>query len=417
MRQTKLFTKTRKEAPKDEVSRNAQLLIRGGFIHKEMAGVYDLLPLGLRVIKKIEQIIREEMNKIDGQEVELSALQEKDSWEKTGRWDDETLDVWFKTKLKNETEIGLGVTHEEPLTKLMVDHISSYKDLPKYVYQFQTKFRNELRSKSGMMRGREFLMKDLYSFSKNETEHEEFYKKARTAYTNVFDRIGIGHITYYTSASGGSFGDFSHEFQTITDAGEDIIFVDENTKTAINKEIYNDEQLQKLGLDKSDLIEKKSVEVGNIFPLGTKFSDALGLNYIDAENKSNKIIMGSYGIGLGRLMGTVVEVLSDEKGIVWPESIAPYKVHLINVSPDSLGVVHYADSLYEDLKATGIEVLYDDRDVRAGEKLGDSDLLGIPHRIVVGKKSLEQKTLEYTLRSTGETQELTEESVIQRLSR
>ncbi|HEY0221184.1 MAG TPA: aminoacyl--tRNA ligase-related protein, partial [Candidatus Paceibacterota bacterium] len=269
MRQSQLFTKTRKEAPSDETSKNAQLLIKAGFIHKEMSGVYAMLPLGLITLNKIINIIREEMNLIGGQEVSLTALQEKELWEKTNRWSDGVVDNWFKTKLKNDTEVGLGFTHEEPLTRLMTEQISSYRELPRYVYQFQTKFRNETRAKSGIMRTREFIMKDLYSFSKDEEEHKEFYEKAKDAYMRVFNQVGLGDITYLTTASGGVFSEFSHEFQTLTDSGEDIIYVDENNKTAINKEVY----------DGSGGVEKKAVEVGNIFTLGTRFSEASGLNY------------------------------------------------------------------------------------------------------------------------------------------
>jgi prolyl-tRNA synthetase len=265
MKQSQLFTKTKKESPSDEVSLNAELLIKAGFINKEMAGVYSYLPLGLRVIKKIENIIREEMNAIDGQEVVLSSLQEKSTWEPTNQWDDREVDIWFKTKLKNDTELGLAVTHEAAITKMMKSFINSYRDLPKFVYQFQTKFRNEVRAKSGIMRVREFIMKDLYSFCVNEEEHNAFYEKSKEAYKNIFKRAGIGHLTYLTFASGGMFSKFSHEFQTVTSTGEDTIYVDENKGIAINKEVYNDEVIESLGLKKEDLVENKAVEVGNIF--------------------------------------------------------------------------------------------------------------------------------------------------------
>ena len=316
MKQTQLFTKTKKESPADEVAKNAELLIKGGFIDKAMAGVYGYLPLGLRVLKKIENIIREEMNTIGGQEITLTALQEKATWEPTNQWDDTQVDVWFKTKLKNETELGLAVTHEAPMAKMMKDFVQSYRDLPRYVYQFQTKFRNETRAKSGIMRTREFVMKDLYSFSKNEEEHNEFYERSKIAYKNVFDRVGIGHITYMTFASGGMFSKFSHEFQTITGAGEDTIYIDENKGIAINKEVYTDEIIESLGLSKDALVENRAVEVGNIFTLGTRFSDALDLKYQTETGENKSVFMGSYGIGPARLMGTVVEVLSDDKGII-----------------------------------------------------------------------------------------------------
>jgi prolyl-tRNA synthetase len=394
MRQSLLFTKTRKEAPKDEVSKNADLLIRAGYIYKEMAGVYSMLPLGLRVMNNICSIIREEMNQIGGQEVELTSLQDKSVWEKSGRWSDAVIDNWFKTTLKNDTEVGLAFTHEEALTQLMKGYISSYRDVPKYVYQIQKKFRNESRAKSGIMRGREFLMKDLYSFSPDIESHNLFYAQAQIAYTKIFERVGLGEITYLTSASGGSFSKFSHEYQTVTDAGEDIIYIDEKAKTAVNKEILE---------DATGLVEKKSVEVGNIFTLGTRYSEPFELTYTDAEGNTKPVIMGSYGIGIGRLMGTVAEVLSDDKGLVWPDSIAPFKVHLVALSREDGKVVEYADTLYGELTGAGIEVLYDDRDMRPGEKFADADLIGIPYRIVVSEKLYKENKLELKMRKTGET--------------
>lgn len=388
MRQTQLFTKTKKEAPADEVAKNAELLIKAGFINKEMAGVYSYLPLGLRVFKKIENIIREEMNAIDGQEVVMTSLQEKETWEPTDQWNDENVDVWFKTKLKNDTELGLAVTHEAAITKMLKNFIQSYRDLPKFIYQFQTKFRNETRAKSGIMRCREFVMKDLYSFSRDESEHNIFYEKSKEAYKNIFKRVGIGHLTYLTFASGGMFSKFSHEFQTITSAGEDTIYVDENKGIAINKEVYNDEVIENLGLSKDSLVENRSVEVGNIFTLGTRFSDALDLKYQTEEGESKSVFMGSYGIGPGRLMGTIVEVLSDDKGIIWPENVAPFKVHILVLGVDA-DVISKADELYKTFIDNGIEVLYDDRiDTTAGEKFADADLIGIPYRVVVSARSL-----------------------------
>lgn len=384
MRQSKLFTKTSKTAPKDEVSKNAQLLIRAGYIHKEMAGVYAYLPLGVRTFGKIVDIIREEMNVIGGAEVSMTALQNPDIWKMTDRFDDAKVDNWFKTKLKNGSELGLGFTHEEAMTNMMRPFIQSYRDLPRYVYQFQTKFRNETRAKSGIMRGREFVMKDLYSFSRSQEELDAFYEEVATAYARIFERVGIGSRTYKTFASGGVFAKYSHEFQTICEAGEDIVYVDPKKRIAVNKEVYTDEVIADLGLDRSKLIEEKSIEVGNIFKLGTRFSEALNLTFKDDAGVSNPVVMGSYGIGPGRLMGTIVELLSDEKGLVWPESVAPFRVHVISLGQDEI-----ASRLYEDLVAEGVEVLYDDRDIRAGEKFAESDLLGIPYRIVIGKKAAE----------------------------
>ncbi len=423
MRQSQLFTKTRREAPKDEVAKNAQLLIRGGYIHKEMAGVYVLLPLGLRVFNKIVGIIREEMDAIGGQELVMTALQQKETWEPTNQWSDKEVDVWFKTNLKNGTELGLAVTHEAALTKLMKDFISSHRDLPSYIYQFQTKFRNETRAKSGIMRTREFVMKDLYSFSRNEQEHSVFYEKATQAYCKVFNRVGLGDKTYLTYASGGMFSKYSHEFQTITDAGEDIIYIPKNiygiglsgvspTSAAVNKEIFTSDIKKELGIE-GDFEEKKSVEVGNIFTLGTRFSKALGLTFKNEEGATEDVFMGSYGIGPARLMGTIVEVLSDEKGIVWPVSVAPFQIHLLNLSIDDEEVNTLAETLFYELEQKGIEVLYDDRSgVSAGEKFNDSDLLGIPTRIVISKKTLASGMYETKTRKDGVVLMQTKEALL-----
>lgn len=410
MKYSKLFSKTTKQAPSDEVSKNAQLLIQAGFIYKEMSGAYVYLPLGLRVLTKIMNIIREEMNAIGGEEILMTALQDKEVWEKTNRWSDEIVDNWFKTKLKNETELGLGFTHEEPLTKLMRGYIRSYRDLPVYVYQIQTKFRNEARAKSGLMRGREFFMKDLYSFSRSLKEHEEFYERSKTAYKNVFDRVGIGDRTYITFASGGTFSKYSHEFQTLTEAGEDTVFISEDKKIAINKEVYTDEVLSDLGLTKEELIEKEAVEVGNIFSLGTKFSDAFGLTYSDEEGQEKPAIMGSYGIGPGRLMGAIVEVLSDDKGIVWPESVAPFQVHLVGLDLDDGEIRGRAEKVYQELQDKGIEVLFDDRvDVAAGAKFTDADLIGMPYRLVVSRRTGDQ--VEFKKRTESEVKLVSLESL------
>jgi prolyl-tRNA synthetase len=411
MKQSLLFTKTRKEIPADEVAKNAQLLLRAGYIHKEMAGVYAFLPLGLRVLNNIVQIIREEMNALGGQEIQMTALQDKELWEKTDRWDDKKVDNWFKTAFKNGSETGLAITHEEPLTRLMAQYISSYRDLPVYAYQFQTKFRNETRAKSGIMRGREFLMKDLYSFSTNQEQHDAFYAKAREAYKKVFERIGIGEKTYVTFASGGIFSKYSEEFQTESEAGEDLIYVDSKSGIAVNKEVLNDEVLADLKINRADLVEKKAVEVGNIFTLGTKFSEPLGLSYLDEAGNRQAVIMGSYGIGPGRLMGTVVETLSDDKGIVWPVAIAPFKIHLVLLHGKDDAPKKAADALYEKLSKQG-DVLYDDRDLRPGEKFADADLLGLPYRIVVSDKTLANGTFEFKDRKTGETKMLSEAEVL-----
>lgn len=413
MRLSQLFTKTSKTAPADEVSKNAQLLIRAGYVNKEMAGVYDYLPLGKIVLGKIMDVIREEMNSVGGSEISLTALQQKDTWEASGRWSDDVMDVWFKTKLANGTELGLAPTHEEPLTRLMKNFISSYKDLPVYPYQFQIKFRNELRSKSGLMRGREFWMKDLYSFSQSREQHDAFYERISEAYTRVYDRLGLGAITYKTFASGGSFSNYSHEFQTLSPVGEDVIYVHEGRKLAINEEVYTDEVLADLGIDRSELVEQKAVEVGNIFTLGTKFSDALDLNYTDEEGKSQRVFMGSYGIGPSRVMGLIAEHFADDKGLVWPDNIAPFTVYLVRIGSEA--ATTHADELYTELTGMGIEVLYDDRDERPGTKFADSELMGVPYRVTVSDRLLEAQQYEYTPRVSGVTELLTRSQLLAKL--
>lgn len=410
MKVSQLFTKTRREAPADEVAKNAQALIRAGYIHKEMAGVYTFLPLGLKVLDNICEVIREEMDAIGAQELKLTSLQDPEIWQATDRWDDEKVDIWFKTKLKNDTEIGLGPTHEEPLVRAVKPFISSYKDLPFLAYQIQTKFRNETRAKSGVMRGREFLMKDMYSFARTEAEHDELYDLITQAYYQVFERLGIGDKTFLTFASGGMFSQFSHEFQTICEAGEDKIYLDREKKIAVNEEVNNDEVLNSLGLTRNGLEEVNAAEVGNIFTLKDKFSKPLGLTFVDENDQEQTVLMGCYGIGPSRLVGVITELLSDEKGLVWPEQIAPFRVYLVRIGLDE-PVVSAADQLYEELEESGIEVLYDDRDARPGEKFADADLLGIPHRVVVSPKTLEQGRVEYKARTAEEAELLSVEEL------
>ncbi len=405
MRQSELFTKTRRTQPKDEVSKNGRLLIQAGYINKEMAGVYDYLPLGLRVLKKIENIIREEMNKIGGQEIFMTTLQDPALWKKTGRWDDKTVTDWFKTR---GDEFGLSNTHEEPLTNLLKNHVSSYKDLPFYTYQFQTKLRYELRAKSGLMRGREFIMKDLYSFSRTPEELDRFHDKCARAYQNIFRRAGIGSKTYLTYASGGSFSKYSYEFQTLSEAGEDVIYLDKAKRIAINKEVYDQVSIRTLKLNKDKLVREKSIEVGNIFKLGTRYSEALGLKYVDKSGLDQPVVMGSYGIGLGRLMGTIVEVLSDKKGIVWPETVAPFKVHLVELKRGS------GKNLFDMLVASGVETLYDDRDLTPGEKFNDADLIGIPWRLVVSGKT--KNKVEIKKRNAKKTELISYNESVQKFS-
>lgn len=411
MRQTLLFTKTKKEAPTDEVAKNAQLLIRAGYIYKNMAGAYSFLPLGLRVVEKINRIIREEMNAIGGQEMYMPSLQDPELWKKTDRWNDEKVDVWFKSQLQAGGDIGFGWTHEEVVTDIMRQYVSSYKDLPFSVYQIQTKFRNEVRAKSGIMRTREFWMKDLYSFAATDEQHNEIYEAVAQAYERIFDRIGIGELTYKTFASGGAFSKFSHEYQTLADAGEDVVYVNKEKGVAVNEEVLEVADLTEIGVTKDELVKHKSIEVGNIFSLGTKFSEAIGLTFKDETGESKPVIMGSYGIGPARSMGTVVDLHSDDKGIVWPESIAPFQVHLVGLNLEDAEIRDWAEGVYNGFIDRGVEVLFDDRDVRPGEKFADSDLLGLPYRVVVSRKGKESGTFEVVTRKTGEVRTLTEEEL------
>lgn len=416
MKLTQLFTKTRKDVPADETAKNAQLLIKAGFIHKEMAGVYVFMPLGVQVLENIKQIVREEMNAVGGQEVQMTVLQPKELFEKTDRWNDKKVDNWFKTKLVNGTELGMGLTHEEPVVDMLADYINSYKDLPLMVYQIQSKFRNELRAQAGLLRGREFVMKDMYSFARTQEEHEEIYEKVAAAYVRVYERLGIGDITYRTYADGGIFTPrFSDEFQMLSQIGEDTIYIDEAKKIAVNKEVIDDPRLEKTDVDKAKLKEYKAIEVGNIFPLESKYTDALNVFYSDAEGKQQKIIAGCYGIGVSRLVGALAEHFADDKGLVWPENIAPARVYLASLGNDEV-VVKAADTLYEELQAKGVSVLYDDRDVRPGEKFADADLMGIPHRVVISNRTIEAGKIEYKGRTETEAKSVTKEELIKLLA-
>ncbi len=397
MRLSRLFTRTARENPKDEASVNARLLERGGFIYKNSAGVYTFLPLGWRVIEKIARIIREEMNKIDGVEMLMPALVEKKYLDATGRWD---VGIGFEAKGKEEKKAGfvLGWTHEEVLTEIASKFVNSYKDLPFAAYQIQTKFRNEPRAKSGLLRGREFMMKDLYSFHESEEDLWKYYDEVKEAYLRIFHRCGLEAV--YTVAAGGDFTvSNTHEFQVLAAVGEDTIFICEKCGYAENSEISNLKTGDACPKCESEMIEKKAIEVGNIFPLGTKYSEAFNLQFVNKTGKKDYVVMGSYGIGLGRVMGAIVEVYNDENGIVWPESVAPFKIHLIALD----GAEKEADEVYEKILHDGGEVLYDDRaDKTAGEKFADADLLGCPVRVVVSAKTLQKKSVEVKRRQEKE---------------
>lgn len=400
MKRSELFTKTTKTVPADETSRNAKLLIQAGFVHKEMAGVYAYLPLGLRVLEKIKQIVREEMNDIGGQELLMTNLQPRSVWETTGRWNDSLVDIWFKTELKNGDQIGLAWSHEEPIMHMLSDYVHSYKDLPVAVYQFQTKLRNELRAKSGIMRGREFLMKDMYSVHATKEDLEQFYSQVIAAYQRIYDRLGIGDQTYVTFAAGGAFTKFSHEFQTICPAGEDWLYLDRERNIAVNEEVL-DTAVTELNLNRDNLEKVRSAEVGNIFNFGIDKAEQMGVNFTDKDNTQKPFYYGSYGIGITRVMGVIAELFSDERGLIWPANIAPYQVYLVNIG-EGEDVQTMARKIYNELLVRGVEVLWDDRDVRPGEKFADCDLMGIPIRVVVSDKTIAAGGVEYKKRANSE---------------
>lgn len=393
MYQSNLISKTRKQISQTEESLNAQILIKSGYIEQVMAGVYAYLPLGYKVLKHIEKIVREELNKISAQELLLPALHPKSYWEKTGRW--ESLDVLYRFKsYYTSTELALGSTHEEIITPIAKNFIQSYQDLPFATYQIQTKFRDEKRAKSGILRGREFIMKDLYSFHSSTDDLDKYYELVTQAYMNIYKRLGIGDITLKTYASGGTFSKYSHEFQTISDIGEDTIFVCEKCNIAINKEII-EEQKTCPECDNSDLIQKQSIEVGNIFKLQTKYSEAFDLEFTDENGVNKPVIMGCYGIGISRLMGTLVEVFAEnESKMLWPESVGPFDIHLITLNTDSEEVVKKSEELYIMLQKEGKDVLFDNRNERPGIKFAEADLIGINKRIIISSKTIAQNGVE-----------------------
>ena len=408
MRLSKNFTRTTKQAPADEVARNAQLLIRAGFVFKTMAGVYSYTPLGLRVLENIKQIVREEMNAIGSQELIMSTLQRKELWQETGRWSDELVDVWFKSTLQDGTDVGFGWTHEEPIVELLRSYLKSYKDLPISVYQFQNKLRNELRAKSGIMRGREFIMKDMYSVHATKEDLDIYYNQVIEAYKRCYDRFGIGDDTYVTFASGGAFTKFSHEFQTICTAGEDYIYLHRGKNIAVNEEVLDD-AVKELGIKRNELEKVRTAEVGNIFNFGTQKSEEMNLVFTGSDGVQHYAYMGSYGIGITRVMGVIVEKFADEKGLIWPENIAPARVYLVQIGEKSRAA---ADELYEALGAQGVEVLYDERDERPGVKFADAELMGIPLRVTVSDRLLDGKKWEVAMRASGERQLLTTDELL-----
>lgn len=380
MRYSYLFPKTLHQDPKDAVAVNHKLLVRGGFIDQLMAGSWTLLPLGWRVVSKIVQIIREEMNATGAQEMSMPLMHPKEIWNETGRWE-QAREIMYTLKDTREREFALSFTHEEIVMDLIRKHAASYKDLPIKIYHFSTKFRNEPRATAGILRGREFLMKDLYSAHESEGDLMEYYNQVKDAYLKIFERIGL--TVRITEASGGVFTkSHTHEFQVICPTGEDTIYLCDECDWGQNKEIFEGKTGDKCPeCGHGKVVEEKSIEVGNIFPLGTKYAEKMGATFSAKDGSKKPYWFGSYGIGQTRVMGALVEVFHDEKGIIWPESVAPFKFHLV-------GLNGKGNEVYEKLVDAGVEVLFDDReDVSAGEKFADADLIGIPYRLVVSDKT------------------------------
>ncbi len=398
MKQSELFSKTLRQAPKDEETINSQLLVRAGFVNKLMAGVYSYLPLGLLVLKKIEAIVKEEMDAIGGQEILMPGLHPAEIWKTTGAWD--KVDVLFKIKSRTKKDYALGQSEEEVVTPLVMNFIETYKDLPRSVYQVGWKFRDELRSKSGLLRGREFLMKDMYSFHESQEDFDQYYETVKQAYLRIFSKLGL--VAKVTEASGGGFSEkISYEFMVLTDAGEDDILYCDACEYCINAEIAK----QKEGdtcpkCRKGQLNRSKASEVGNVFDLGQKYGKDFDLSFKDRNNKPQYPVMGCFGLGISRVMGVIVEKFNDDKGIIWPETVAPFDYHLVNIAKDQAS----ADQIYETLQKGKTSVLYDQRDVTAGVKFNDSDLIGIPTRILVSDKTLKEDSVEIKIRKTGATE-------------
>jgi prolyl-tRNA synthetase len=408
MRLSKLFVKAQKEAPKDETSVNARLLVQAGYVYKVMAGVYAYLPFGLRVLNKIRNIIREEMNAIGGQEVWMPSLHPSELWKTTGAWDG--VDILFKLKSRTGKDYALAQSHEELVTPIAKEHTLSYKDLPLAVYHISPKFRDELRAKSGILRGREFEMKDMYSFHETQEDFERFYDEVKNAYLRAYSRAGL--VAKVTEASGGSFSEkISYEFMVLTDAGEDDIFYCENCEYCVNAEIAKEKEGDTCGkCGNGKLVKGRASEVGNVFDLGTKYSKDFGFTFLGKDGEKKHPIMGCYGWGTTRTMGVIAEKFSDAKGLIWPVSVAPYHAIIIPIvsKDESVNdkINKISEGFYQDLHEAGIEVIYDDRGEKsAGEKFAYADLLGIPWRIVLSEKTLKEDKAEIKKRD-GERPEL-----------
>ena len=410
MRYSKLFPKTIKEAPRDEVAINAKYLLRGGFIDKLMAGSYTLLPLGKRVEQKITQIIREEMNKTGAQEILMPLLHPKSIWNETGRWD-KADEVMYKLK-KDDKEFALSFTHEEIFLDLIRKHTSTYRDFPVKAHHFSTKFRSELRAKSGILRGREFLMKDLYSIHTSQEDLDKYYDEVRDAYLKTFERVGLSAIV--AEAAGGVFTDSTtHEFQVLCETGEDEIIYCSGGDFAQNVEIAKVSEGKPCDLGHGPLKRAKVIEVGNIFRFGTSYSEKMDVSFTERSGKKQFTYLGSYGIGVTRLIGTLVELFHDDKGIIWPKEVAPFDVHLVHIEDKE--TEPWVRDIYKRLADSGIDVLWDDREnVSAGEKFADADLIGIPVRLIVSKKTGEGR-VEWKNRDSEKTETLEVSEALKKL--
>jgi prolyl-tRNA synthetase len=408
MRYSKVFSRATKSIPADSESINARLLVQAGFVDQEMAGVYTWLPLGLAVLRNVEQIVREEMNDLGASEIFMPSLQPKEYWDTTNRW--EGVDVLFKLKSQTGKDYALGCTHEEVVTPLVQKFVQSYKDLPMATYQINTKFRDELRAKSGVLRGREFRMKDMYSFHTTQEDLSAFYQQALKAYVRAYSRCGLQ--VKVVQASGGVFTqNLSHEFQAITDAGEDVLIACDHCEFGENSEIATHKAGDECPMCKTTLVTTKGIEVGNIFDLGTKYSDAFKLEITNESGERQRVLMGCYGIGTSRLVGAIIESSHDEKGMIWPKSIAPALVHLVRIGEDAESVAA-ADGLYAELRKQGVSVFYDDRDATAGAKFADADLMGMPLRLTVSKRTLGTGSVEWKERTSEEAKNVSQESVV-----
>lgn len=436
MRLTRFFLPTLKENPAEAQIVSHRLMLRAGMVRQSSAGIYSWLPLGYRVMMNIQRIVEEEQDAMGCQQMLMPTIQPADLWRESGRYDAYGPEMLRITD-RHDRDMLYGPTNEEQITEIFRDAVRSYKDLPKMLYHIQWKFRDEVRPRFGVMRGREFLMKDAYSFDLNLEEGRKSYNKFFVTYLRTFDRLGLKAIPM-AADSGPIGGDMSHEFLVLADTGESELachkdfmamnleaeeidfeanlqpIVDRFTNLyAATDEKREPEAEASLG---DDLVTARGIEVGHIFHFGTKYSDPLGAKITDADGNEVMVSMGSYGIGVSRLVGAIIEASHDEDGIAWPEFVAPFRVGLINLKVGDDTCVTACDDMYEKLTNAGVEVLYDDRDIRAGGKFADMDLIGLPWQIIAGPRGLKDGMVEFKNRATGEREDLSIESALARLT-